>query len=122
MDGRVQGVEDRAADAIEAALPAWKERAREIAGQIAGAKFVTYLGRGESRASALTAALVTKETAKLPTEAMVGGQFRHGPVEALMNDTSLYRDYKERALAGAERFHVSTVSAEYMSILNSASA
>jgi glucosamine--fructose-6-phosphate aminotransferase (isomerizing) len=31
----------------------------------------------------MTAALITKETAKIPTEGMVGGQFRHGPMEVI---------------------------------------
>ena len=31
----------------------------------------------------MTGALVTKETAKLPTEGMVGGQYRHGPLEGM---------------------------------------
>ncbi len=31
----------------------------------------------------MTAALITKETAKLPTEGMIGGQFRHGPIEVV---------------------------------------
>lgn len=73
----------QAADAIEAALPAWETRAREIGQAIKDAQFVEFLGRGASRASALTGALVTKETAKIPTEGMVGGQFRHGPLEVL---------------------------------------
>jgi glucosamine--fructose-6-phosphate aminotransferase (isomerizing) len=42
---------------------------------------LTVIGRGESYASAAMAALLTEEAAKLPCEALTGGQFRHGPLE-----------------------------------------
>ena len=74
---------EQAAHAIETALPDWEMQAKHIAERIGKTTFIEFLGRGASRASALTAALVTKETAKLPTEGMVGGQFRHGPLEVL---------------------------------------
>ena len=74
---------EQAAHAIETALPDWEAQAKQIAERIGKTTFIEFLGRGASRASALTAALITKETAKLPTEGMVGGQFRHGPLEVL---------------------------------------
>ena len=42
---------------------------------------LTFIGRGGSYASAMMAALVTAEAAKAPTQALSGGQFRHGPLE-----------------------------------------
>jgi glutamine---fructose-6-phosphate transaminase (isomerizing) len=72
----------RAGSEIEKRLPEWRERATEIAAKLRDTRFVTCVGRGPSRATAMSAALVIKETAKLPTEGMAGGQFRHGPVEA----------------------------------------
>ena len=42
---------------------------------------LTMIGRGDSYASAAMAALLTEEAAKLPCEALTGGQFRHGPLE-----------------------------------------
>ena len=39
------------------------------------------VGRGPSLATALSGALLLKETAKLPAEGMSGAQFRHGPLE-----------------------------------------
>ncbi len=73
-----------AANIIESNLTVWSQRAQHIAGEIGkSAQFMVYLGRSASRASALTGALLTKETAKLPAEGMIGGQFRHGPVEVL---------------------------------------
>ena len=73
----------RAADAMGTALPGWTQRAQDIAAQINPVSFLIYVGRGPSRASAMTAALITKETVKLPTEGMVAGQFRHGPMEVV---------------------------------------
>ena len=77
-----QAVES-AAQAIESSLSDWEAKAHQIAERIARTTFVEFLGRGASRASALTSALITKETAKLPAEGMVGGQFRHGPIEVI---------------------------------------
>ncbi|GAA3750277.1 SIS domain-containing protein [Leifsonia bigeumensis] len=39
------------------------------------------VGRCDHGATALFAALITKESAKLPAEGFIGGQFRHGPFE-----------------------------------------
>jgi glucosamine--fructose-6-phosphate aminotransferase (isomerizing) len=74
----------RAADVIETRIPVWRQQTTEIAEQLfTTTQFVEFVGRGAARASALTGALITKETAKLPTEGMVGGQFRHGPIEVV---------------------------------------
>jgi glucosamine--fructose-6-phosphate aminotransferase (isomerizing) len=42
---------------------------------------IIFIGRGASYSSAMMAALVTAEAAKAPTQALSGGQFRHGPIE-----------------------------------------
>jgi len=42
---------------------------------------VAVIGTGTQLATALTAALVLKEAAKVPAEAFVAGEFRHGPIE-----------------------------------------
>jgi glucosamine--fructose-6-phosphate aminotransferase (isomerizing) len=42
---------------------------------------VAIIGSGVQLATALTAALVLKEAAKVPAEAFVAGEFRHGPIE-----------------------------------------
>ena len=39
------------------------------------------IGKGDSAATSLYAALITKESAKVPMEGYVGGEFRHGPYE-----------------------------------------
>jgi glucosamine--fructose-6-phosphate aminotransferase (isomerizing) len=45
------------------------------------AQSILVLGRGASLASALTGALVVKESAKFPAEGMNAAQVRHGPIE-----------------------------------------
>jgi glucosamine--fructose-6-phosphate aminotransferase (isomerizing) len=42
---------------------------------------VVAIGKGDSAATALYAGLITKESAKVPMEGYVGGEFRHGPYE-----------------------------------------
>ena len=72
-----------AAEAIQNWLPYWKTRAVEAVQLNKLPKFAIFLGRGFSRASMLTGALIVKETAKFPTEGIIGGQFRHGPIEVI---------------------------------------
>ena len=42
---------------------------------------LAYIGYGDHSATALYAALITKEAAKIPAEGFAAGQFRHGPLE-----------------------------------------
>jgi glutamine---fructose-6-phosphate transaminase (isomerizing) len=42
---------------------------------------LAYVGRKDEAATALFAALITKESSKVPAEGFIGGQFRHGPFE-----------------------------------------
>jgi glutamine---fructose-6-phosphate transaminase (isomerizing) len=73
----------RVADAISADLHAWRKQADDLVEQTEPNRFIMFLGRGPSRGSASCAALITKETAKTPTEFIVGGQFRHGHMEVV---------------------------------------
>lgn len=70
-----------AAAAIKAGLPAWKAAAAAMVEQLHDAQSILVLGRGASLASALTGALVVKESAKFPAEGMNAAQVRHGPIE-----------------------------------------
>jgi glucosamine--fructose-6-phosphate aminotransferase (isomerizing) len=47
------------------------------------------LGRGPSLSAAEYAALIIKEMAALPAEAMSGGAFRHGPLEVTLSDVGV---------------------------------
>ncbi|NWF70956.1 MAG: SIS domain-containing protein [Chloroflexi bacterium] len=71
----------RLADALQPELPRWFDQAQALVEWFAGARVIEFLGRGTALASAQTGALITKECAKFPTEAMSAGQFRHGPME-----------------------------------------
>lgn len=71
---------------IREQLSEWHQSARTLAEQWRNTGAIEYLGRGYSTASALTAALISKESMKLPTEALNAGQFRHGPIELVDRD------------------------------------
>ncbi len=73
----------RVAATLADRLPTWEQQIDDVASQLDDNRFLVFLGRGPSRASALTGALISKETAKIPTEGMIGGQFRHGPIEVV---------------------------------------
>ena len=71
------------------------------------------LGRGASLAAANCGALIIKEAAKWPAEAMSSGQFRHGPLELadpamaaviLAGETAPDRERNRRLLDDIERF------------------
>jgi glucosamine--fructose-6-phosphate aminotransferase (isomerizing) len=73
----VRALSQTVADLIRR-MPAEAEAAARHLGHSAP---LTVIGRGDSFASAAMAALLTEEAAKLPCEALTGGQFRHGPLE-----------------------------------------
>lgn len=66
---------------IDTFLPTWDEQTSILVEQLRGRQFLSFLARGASMASAMTGALITKESAKTPTEGMNCAQFRHGPME-----------------------------------------
>lgn len=69
------------AHVIREHLPSWHLQMTTQADRWTRTGFIEYLGRGSSMASATTAALISKESIKIPTESMNAGQFRHGPIE-----------------------------------------
>jgi glucosamine--fructose-6-phosphate aminotransferase (isomerizing) len=69
------------ADATELLLSSLPDRMPETLAFLGHENPLTFIGRGGSYASAMMAALVTAEAAKAPTQALSGGQFRHGPLE-----------------------------------------
>ncbi|WP_108610546.1 SIS domain-containing protein [Aminobacter sp. MSH1] len=84
LTGKAQGAADNVralshtVTDLLARLPAEADAAARHLGHTAP---LTVIGRGDSFASAAMAALLTEEAAKLPCEALTGGQFRHGPLE-----------------------------------------
>lgn len=69
------------ADAVETLLATLPSKLDETLAFLGHEMPLTFIGRGGSYASAMMAALVTAEAAKAPTQALSGGQFRHGPLE-----------------------------------------
>ena len=66
---------------LDAYVGSWREHADAIGAAVGGAQSLFVLGRGSSLAAARTGALVIKEAAKAPAEAMSSSEFRHGPLE-----------------------------------------
>jgi len=70
-----------AADATEQLITKAPVLADELFEWLDGRKLVTILGRGVARGPAETSALVLKEAARFPAEALDAADFRHGPLE-----------------------------------------
>ena len=70
-----------AADAAEQLIMKAPALAEELFEWLDGRRMVTILGRGVARGPAETSALVLKEAARFPAEALDAADFRHGPLE-----------------------------------------
>lgn len=68
-------------------LREWRRHAEEIAREVAGVNHFSIVGRGGSLAAAGTGALILKEAARVHAEALSAPAFRHGPIEAVEQDT-----------------------------------
>lgn len=72
---------DRVAAAMEAFLAEGAEGMVGAAEFLEGANFLYFVARGPSLAAAYQGALIFNEGARMPTCALSGGTFRHGPLE-----------------------------------------
>ncbi|MCE7002157.1 SIS domain-containing protein [Kibdelosporangium philippinense] len=70
-----------AVGAVQRYLDDWRAHADAIGDAISTPDTLVILARGASRAAAGTGALIIKEAAKYPAEALSTSQFRHGPLE-----------------------------------------
>jgi len=70
-----------AAAAAESLLRRRDDLISTSASWLGGRRAVAVLGRGTARAASETAALLLKEAAAVPAEALESAQFRHGPLE-----------------------------------------
>ena len=102
-----------AADALAAHLNNWSDRIAAIKESVDHPQRLFILGRGASLAAARCGALILKEAAKCPAEALSTGQFRHGPLEladerltaiVLAGHTDYDRDRNRRLAADIRRF------------------
>ena len=78
---RLKAEIENLADAVAALIPRLSPEVEAILDFVGHDAPITFIGRGASYSSAMMAALVTAEAAKAPTQALSGGQFRHGPLE-----------------------------------------
>lgn len=78
------------ADALADYLSWWRDHTEALADLLSPARQVFVLGRGPSLAAAMSGALIIKEAARHPAEAMSSAAFRHGPIEALDEATALF--------------------------------
>jgi len=69
------------ADALAGYLVTWEDRVAALKSSIGVPERLYLLARGASMAAASCGALIAKEAAKRPVEAMSVPQFRHGPLE-----------------------------------------
>ena len=63
-----------------------EESCKPSSEQLAGSRSGMIVGRGPNLVAALQGALIFKEVAKIPTEGMSGGEFTHGPMEAVSKE------------------------------------
>jgi glucosamine--fructose-6-phosphate aminotransferase (isomerizing) len=109
LAGEIEALADAAGNVL-ADLPARLDAMLAFLGH---ERPLTFIGRGGSYGSAMMAALVTAEAAKAPTQALSGGQFRHGPLELVregfrsvffMGGEAATRDLNMRTVADIHRF------------------
>ncbi len=104
---------EAAADAVADYLETWRDRVDSVKESIGLPERLYLLGRGASLAAADCGALIVKEAAKWPVEAMSSAQFRHGPLEladprltaiVFAGHNTLDRDRNLRLLKDIERY------------------
>ena len=77
------------ADQMTALLKNWQDWLEPLAIHLQSASFYSFLGRGPAIASAMVGALILREAARLNSVGLSGGQFRHGPMEAVSPSTGM---------------------------------
>jgi glucosamine--fructose-6-phosphate aminotransferase (isomerizing) len=71
---------------LEERFSEWEESSRAWAGGLASCRSAMVIGRGPNLIAALQGGLLLKEVVKLPAEGMSGGEFTHGPIEAISKE------------------------------------
>ena len=96
---------DRTADALAGYLEGMQNRIEVMKERIGLPDRLVYLARGSSLAAAEYGALIMKEAAKWPVQALSSAQFRHGPLEIADERLTAVvlsgEDQKERELNAA---------------------
>jgi glucosamine--fructose-6-phosphate aminotransferase (isomerizing) len=94
--GTIDGAREAALTSAIAEVPAraaevlnHDERLKELAGEVAKARNVLYLGRGTGFPVALEGALKLKEIAYIPAEGFAAGEMKHGPIALIDKDVPI---------------------------------
>jgi glucosamine--fructose-6-phosphate aminotransferase (isomerizing) len=74
-------------DLIERAIAAGDTWAQDLAGRVAAAPMVMFLGRQAGAAIAMEGALKLKEVSYIPSDAYPAGEMKHGPIALLSPET-----------------------------------
>ena len=99
---KVRAQASRAASEAEAILAKPEELAGELTSWFENRRAFALLGRGTARAASETGALVLKEAARVPAEALEAAQFRHGPLELAGRDLAAAVIATERETAALD--------------------
>jgi len=75
--------------ALQSVTGRWREVQDAVGEAVAGTTHLFAVGRGPSLATAMAAGLTLKEGGRIPAEGMSVAAFRHGPVEALNEQTGI---------------------------------
>jgi len=67
----------------------WEEMSKSWADRLVDCRSVMVVGRGPNVCAALQGALLLMEVTKLPAEGMSGGEFTHGPMEAISKEIAV---------------------------------
>jgi glucosamine--fructose-6-phosphate aminotransferase (isomerizing) len=86
-------------DLVASYLVQWREHVQSLAAEMEKIRQLFIVGRGLSLASCGTGALITKESTRMPAEAMSSAAFRHGPMEMAGPETMVL------VLEGEARMH-----------------
>ena len=94
--GSIDAAREAALSAALAEVPAraaevlyHDQRLRELAGEVARARHVLYLGRGTGFPVALEGALKLKEVTYVPAEGFAAGEMKHGPIALIDRDVPI---------------------------------
>jgi glutamine---fructose-6-phosphate transaminase (isomerizing) len=85
LNGRVAALA-HSIETIQSSLLGWAEQAKQASRVFETCRALVCFGRGPCYSVASAAAMLLQEVVKVPAHAITGGNFRHGPVEALSSE------------------------------------
>lgn len=98
------------ADQMATLLKNWSNWLEPAVEYLQSVSFLSLLGRGPAVSSAMTGALMLKEAARLNAVGLSGGQFRHGPMEAVSPEAGVILFAQGRTWALSQRLAIDIAS------------